>query len=293
MKVLDLFSGIGGFSMGLEAAGMQTAAFCEFDDKARQVLRKNWPTTPIFEDVRTLNKDLLDEQGVNDIRLICGGYPCQPFSLAGERRGAEDDRHLWPEMFRLVQELRPTWVFGENVAGHITMGLDQVLADLEREGYSARPFVIPACAVDAPHRRDRVWTVAHSNCESQSDGSINEQRLVEDALCVGGRNGGFATRREKTQQRPQDTDEAFRSGQDVAHANSAQCKRNSSSVGIRAEYSDLGSSSRWEPEPSVGRVADGVPSRTHRLKQLGNAVVPQVVQVIGEMIMQVEREQAA
>ena len=155
MKVLDLFSGIGGFSLGLEAAGFETAAFCEYDQEAQKVLRKNWPDVPIFSDVRTLTKQELQDNGIQNIGLICGGYPCQPFSLAGERRGAEDDRHLWPEMFRLVKELRPTWVIGENVAGHINMGLDEVLADLETEGYTARTFVIPACAVDAHHRRDQ------------------------------------------------------------------------------------------------------------------------------------------
>ena len=112
MKVLDLFSGIGGFSLGLEAAGFETAAFCEYDQEAQKVLRKNWPDVPIFSDVRTLTKQELQDNGIQDIGLICGGYPCQPFSVAGERRGAEDDRHLWPEMFRLVQELRPTWVIG-------------------------------------------------------------------------------------------------------------------------------------------------------------------------------------
>ena len=103
MKVLDLFSGIGGFSLGLEAAGFETAAFCEYDQEAQKVLRKNWPNVPIFSDVRTLTKQELQDNGIQNIGLICGGYPCQPFSVAGERRGAEDDRHLWPDMFRLVQ----------------------------------------------------------------------------------------------------------------------------------------------------------------------------------------------
>lgn len=304
MKVLDLFSGIGGFSLGLEAAGMQTSAFCEFDDKARQVLRKNWPTTPIFEDVRTLNKELLDEQGVNDIRLICGGYPCQPFSFAGERRGAEDDRHLWPEMFRLVQELRPAWVIGENVAGHITMGLDQVLADLEAADYSTRSFVIPACAVDAPHRRDRVWTVAHTNGESQSDGPINEQRMVANSQRRSRRHSkGIAGRGNEKTERSQNPDTTARSSQDVAHSTGERTQRGRSNrqqesfaharQGIPLRCSATTRRSQWLVEPSVGRVADGVPNRSHRLRQLGNAVVPQVVQVIGEMIMQVEREQVA
>lgn len=289
MKFLDLFSGIGGFSLGLEAAGMETAAFCEYDDKARKVLKKNWPGVPIFEDVRTLNKELLDGEGIKDIRLICGGYPCQPFSLAGKRGGAADDRHLWPEMFRLVQELRPDWVIGENVAGHITMGIDQVLTDLENEGYTARPFIIPACAVDAPHRRDRVWIVAHAHSHSESDGPVNEQRMVANPECRSRWDSESLVGRENHKaKRPQDTNSFAGSGQDVANTNGAQCQGNSVSIRTRAEYSDSCSPSRWKPEPSVGRVAHGIPNRTHRLKQLGNAVVPQVVQKIGEAIMLIE-----
>ena len=162
MRVLDLFSGIGGFSLGLERAGMETVAFCEYDDKARQVLSKHWPDVPQYNDVRTLTKGQLDNDGIKDIGLICGGYPCQPFSTAGKRQGEADDRALWKEYFRLIKEIRPTWVIAENVAGHISMGLDNVLADLESEDYAVQTFVIPACAVDAKHRRDRVWIVGHA-----------------------------------------------------------------------------------------------------------------------------------
>ena len=157
MRVLDLFSGIGGMSLGLEMAGdFQTVAFCERDKYCQAVLRQHWPDTPIFDDVRELHFD-------QPIDLVCGGYPCQPFSQAGQRRGAEDDRHLWPEMRRIVDECRPSWVLGENVAGHITLGLDEVLSDLETIGYACRAFIIPAVSVDAHHRRDRVWIVADSN----------------------------------------------------------------------------------------------------------------------------------
>ena len=162
MKVLDLFSGIGGFSLGLEAAGMETVAFCEYDEKARLVLKKHWPEVPIFHDVRELTGDRIRKE-IGAIDLICGGFPCQPFSVAGKRRGKEDDRHLWPEIDRLLDEIRPRWCIFENVAGHITMGLDQVLSDLEGKEYTAQAFVIPACAVNAPHRRDRVWIIANSN----------------------------------------------------------------------------------------------------------------------------------
>ena len=119
MRVLDLFSGIGGFSLGLERAGMETIAFCEIDPYCRKVLAKHWPGVPIYEDVREL-----DATGLGRIDLVCGGYPCQPFSQAGKRVGAEDDRHLWPAMLEVIKAARPAWVIGENVAGHISMGLD-------------------------------------------------------------------------------------------------------------------------------------------------------------------------
>jgi len=289
MKVLDLFSGIGGFSLGLEAAGFETAAFCEYDQEAQKVLRKNWPNVPIFSDVRTLTKQELQDNGIQNIGLICGGYPCQPFSVAGERRGAEDDRHLWPEMFRLVQELRPTWVIGENVAGHINMGLDEVLTDLENENYTARTFVIPACAVDAHHRRDRVWTVAHANSHSESDGPKHEQRMVENASSGSGRDSESTVGRQDNEtERSQDTNTVAGSSENVAYTNGSQCQRNSSAIRTSAKYSDIGGPSWWKPEPDVGRVANGVPRRSHRLKQLGNAVVPQVVEQIGKAIWSVE-----
>lgn len=158
LQILDLFSGIGGFSLGLERAGMETVAFCKIEKFPRRVLRKHWPDVPIFKDVRELHaKDL-----PKAVDVICGGYPCQPFSVAGKRRGKEDDRHLWPEMFRLVRECRPSFVICENVVGHVTMGLDTVLSDLEGEGYTCWAFIIPACAVNAIHRRDRLWIVAHT-----------------------------------------------------------------------------------------------------------------------------------
>jgi DNA (cytosine-5)-methyltransferase 1 len=156
MKVLDLFSGIGGFSLGLERAGMETIAFCEIEPFCREVLKKHWPSVPIYKDIREL------KGGKIEADVICGGYPCQPFSVAGNRRGEEDDRHLWPEMLRIIKEVRPSWVICENVYGHVSMGLDEVLSDLATEGYATKVFTIPACGLDAPHRRNRVWIVANS-----------------------------------------------------------------------------------------------------------------------------------
>ncbi|MFH5187129.1 DNA (cytosine-5-)-methyltransferase [Paenibacillus sp. TAB 01] len=180
MRALSLFSGIGGIDLACEWAGIKTVAFCEWAEFPRKVLRKHWPGVPIYEDVRTLSKERLDTDGIGSIELIHGGYPCQPFSHAGQRKGTEDDRHLWPEYFRLVKELRPRWVVGENVAGHVTLGLDIVLTDLEGEGYTARPFIIPAAAVNAPHRRDRVFVVAHSNQQHGNDGRHGAGKIFRE-----------------------------------------------------------------------------------------------------------------
>ena len=158
MAVLDLFSGIGGFSLGLESTGgFRTIAFCEIDPFCRRVLARHWPYVPIYADIKTLKREDIDEP----VDVVCGGFPCQPFSVAGLRRGVEDERHLWPWMLRCVQDFRPAWVLGENVAGFAEMGLESACADLEDAGYQVRPYIIPACAVGAPHRRDRVWIVAH------------------------------------------------------------------------------------------------------------------------------------
>jgi DNA (cytosine-5)-methyltransferase 1 len=161
-NVLDLFSGIAGFSLGLERAGMNTAAFCEIDTFCRRVLTRHWPRTPVYHDIRQLTARRLHHDGIPKIDLICGGYPCQPFSIAGKQRGHNDPRRLWPEMHRLIREIPPRWVICENVAGHVELGLDAVLTDLDYAGYTATPSIIPACAVGAPHRRDRIWVVAHA-----------------------------------------------------------------------------------------------------------------------------------
>lgn len=255
IRVLDLFSGIGGFSLGLERAGpFRTVAFCEREPFCQAVLKKHWPSIPIYDDVRTIPTDRLGR-----IDLICGGFPCQPWSVAGQRRGAEDDRDLWPFMASLIEKLRPRWVIGENVRGFINepLGLKRSLSDLESIGYQTTPFVIPACAVDAKHRRDRVWIIAHPNSNSESDGSINEgtrsRELVPDAT---------STRLERTER------EKFK-GERKGFASSS--------------YSEQ--SNWWQSEPAVGRVANGIPRRVDRLKSLGNAVVPQVVEQIGKAIL--------
>ena len=178
MKIhVDLFSGIGGFSLGLERAGFKTVVFCEQDKFCQKVLNKHWPEIPIEPDIKTF-----DGKKYAGAFILTGGFPCQPFSCAGKRRGKEDERALWPEMFRVIQEVRPTWIIGENVAGFIGMGLDDSISDLEREGYSVQAFIIPACAVNAPHRRDRVWIVAHSTSGRCFNGcGDREERHFQDS----------------------------------------------------------------------------------------------------------------
>ena len=165
LQHLDLFSGIGGFSLGLEATGgFETKAFCDIEEYPRQVLQKHWPHVKQYKDIKELNYERLKADGINSIDIITGGYPCQPFSVAGRQKGEEDPRHLWPEYFRLVKELRPTWVIGENVSGHIKLGLDTVIEDLESEDYSVRPFSISASSIGANHQRERIWIMAYSEC---------------------------------------------------------------------------------------------------------------------------------
>lgn len=184
---LSLFSGIGGLDLAAERAGFQTVGQCEWADYPTKVLEKHWPNVSRWRDIRTLTKESFYEQtGLRTVDIISGGFPCQPFSVAGKRRGSEDDRYLWPDMLRVIEELRPAWVVGENVAGLVNMALDQVLSDLESQEYETRTFIIPACGVDAPHRRDRCAIVAYSisqgaGCKGKSAGL---QR--RDASEVGG-----------------------------------------------------------------------------------------------------------
>ena len=249
MRVLDLFSGIGGFSLGLESAGMETVAFCEQDKFCQKVLAHHWPDLLIHSDITELNG--YGYRGA--VELICGGFPCQPFSVAGKQRGAEDDRALWPEMLRVIREVAPRWVIGENVSGIISMELDKVLSDLEGEGYTCWTFVLPACSVDAKHRRDRVWVIAHIfGGEDVSNTNRSGLQGREDT-----RNLGSSRQRSDKQ--------------------------------LERCFDDAGAV--WLLEPRVGRVANGVPNRSHRLKALGNAVVPPLVAEIGRIIMDYDTHQ--
>jgi len=299
LKVLDLFSGIGGFSLGLGRVGMQTMAFCEIDPFCRKVLKKHWPDVPIFNDVRSL-----PDEFTGTVDVITGGYPCQPFSCAGNRKAEEDPRHLWPAMLACIKTFKPTWVIAENVAGHITLGLDQVLTDLESEGYAWETFIIPACAVGASHRRDRVWIIAntkHFRCHSAS-----EQGSDGKAVC------SSAERKESTREfKGMDTPPfmAYSNGAGFKEFNTPFLSERKGLGGRRSNTKELchptskglpdwAGGEMEQPQPVTqferpsGReiecnfrgVSYGVSRRVDRLRALGNAVVPGIVTAIGEYI---------
>jgi DNA (cytosine-5)-methyltransferase 1 len=160
---LDLFSGIGGFALAAGWAGFETVGFCDNEPYAQAVLKKHWPDVPIHGDIKAL-----DGTAYRGVTLLTGGFPCQPFSCAGKQRGKYDDRYLWPQMLRVIQEARPDWIIGENVAGIINLGLEKACSDLEGIGYEVQSIVIPACAIGAQHRRDRVWIIANTNSIRQN-----------------------------------------------------------------------------------------------------------------------------
>ena len=354
LKVLDLFSGIGGFSRGFEATNFfETISFVENEPYCQAVLKHHWPEVPILGDITDVRgSDLPTRPDV-----ICGGFPCQPFSQAGKQQAQDDARHLWPEMFRLIRECRPTWVVGENVAGLIRLGLDEVLTDLESEGYSTRTFNIPACSVGAPHLRQRLWIVAHSDSESEPDGSFDgnarqrqlgfefgggetashgsdpdndgshrekkhkqnskhgETKLRDKQVCelgsmgkdvadseedVAYSNGG----RRDTQPLPstisakrQNHTDAYQSGPRRSERIVADSDRDdrgrgrstkSSGRKSRMEHWSGGKCYRseewWEVEPDVGRLVDGLPNRVPQLRALGNSIIPQIAEKIGQAI---------
>lgn len=249
---LDLFSGIGGFALAAQVAGFTTIGFSEIEPYACKILKRHWPTVPNFGDIRNVRGLRAD--------LITGGFPCQPYSTAGKRGGASDDRALWPEMFRVIGETRPAWVLGENVPGIISMELDRVLDDLESIGYAAWPIGIPACAVDAKHRRERVWIVAYSEHERRNSAALNRKSASDDR--------GQAQPQEQAKQ--------------PSGSNPLANTERISAGARRPERSEAGQETwcRWQPEPELGRVADGIPNRSHRLRGLGNAIVPQVAEML-------------
>ena len=274
-KHLDLFSGIGGFSLGLESTGgFETIAFCEIEKFPRKVLKKHWPHVKQYKDIKELTNEQLETDGIIPIDIITGGYPCQPFSVAGRKLGEKDKRHLWPEMFRLVKECKPTWVVGENVSGHIKLGLDTVLEDLESEGYSTRAFSISASSIGANHKRERVWILANSRRTLRQGSLFGEENENET-----GQEDAYQFERSGSS-----------SGNGISNTDSQRLQGLGTERELREsqEERSFGWERWWELEPDVGRVAHGIPKRVDRLKGLGNSLVPAIPFIIGNSILETE-----
>jgi len=299
MRVGSLFSGIGGLDLGLERAGMDVIWQSEIDPYACKVLDKHWPTVPNLGNIKEIDWSQVERPDV-----ICGGYPCQPFSTAGKRQGEGDARHLWPWVRECIAELRPRYAVLENVRGHLSLGFGTVLGDLASIGYDTEWQVIPAAAVGAPHRRDRVFIVAYSTQQSSNErGHASNQRTIEQwqgiqkpirgssstkelaNTVVIGQSLQVAGQHASSEQFASDGSKR-RIRKDVANTNSASRQQQRER---QVQESDIGgcSDSRqwWAIEPDVGRVAHGVPNRVDRLRCLGNAVVPQVAEYVGRLIM--------
>lgn len=257
VRHLDLFSGIGGFALACRmVGGIETVAFCEREPYCQKVLAKHWPDVPICPDIHDLKGT---EYGT--VELITGGFPCQPYSTSGKRKGRADSRSLWNELVRVVSSARPTWVIGENVAGFVSMELDDLCDALEQEGYETQPMLIPACAVGAAHIRQRCWILANLRTgdtrarmesiegASAGDGSWREGKMPSSY-------GGLGN----------------------------ACGDEENRIDIRPDQG------RWrEPECGVGGIIYGLRHRPHRFRGLGNAIVPQVAAEIIRAMMQADR----
>jgi len=304
---LSLFTGIGGIDLAAEWAGFRTIGQVEQNLYAQRVLRNRFGRRiPRWTDIKDLTADNFKRRtGIDSPTIITGGFPCQPFSCAGKRRGKEDDRYLWPEMLRVVRELRPDWVIGENVAGIVNMELESCCADLEGEGYTVRAFLVPACGVGAWHRRERVFIIGsntryHAGSTEQECEPHIPQKLVtgctgqlhsEDVSNTDNSGSGITGLRNNRNGK-----EESQSWRGIAQLESCQiCEgvTDSDKERWQDEGGQIGLCNRsgrqqWKIEPSVGRVAHGVPHRVDRLRCLGNAVVPQQVYPILAGIAQIE-----
>jgi site-specific DNA-cytosine methylase len=192
---IDLCSGIGGFAYAFQTVGLsRPVMFCDTDAWCRKVLAKHWPDVPITDDVKVIANDPDRFIPRTDPRktILTAGYPCQPFSVAGKQKGTEDDRHIWPFISQIIAHKRPAFAVFENVYGHIALGLDEVLADLEAQDYATRAFIVPACGVNAPHRRDRLWIIAHTDSHGEPDGTINEKQGCRKLVGNSEHNGSSA-----------------------------------------------------------------------------------------------------
>jgi DNA (cytosine-5)-methyltransferase 1 len=295
MRAVSLFAGIGGFDLALETVGCEIVGQVEIADYPTKILERHWPHVPRIRDIRDYHGH---EFGPVDI--ITGGYPCQPFSVAGKRDGASDPRHLWPEVNRIIRAVRPQWVLLENVPGHLSLGFGQVLGDLAESGYDAEWDCIPASAVGAPHRRDRVWIVAYPQKQPQRSRLRQGEQGGQRRRRPGDSRSEMAyaqnnRRRQGGEERPTSEPTGVQdTTRPLAHTHQSRLERRSQHR-ERTDQRALGPSRQphphhWRAEPDVGRVANGIPNRVDRLKGLGNAIVPQVATIILQRIMNAHHE---
>jgi DNA (cytosine-5)-methyltransferase 1 len=324
LNVLSLFTGVGGIDLGLERAGMRVVGQVEIDPYCQQVLAKHWPAVPRHDDVHTAATWWLSQERPR-VDLIAGGFPCQPVSLAGRQRGQDDERWLWPAMADVIRQLRPGWLLLENVPGLLVRGLGDVLGDLAACGYDTEWDCVPASAVGAPHRRDRVWIVAYPTGDGRgtrgpgrsagagADGAGLAPEELADSNGDEHQGRAPALGRPAAQVVPADADRAARRpearqpitgvgarpvpggpaepggrGCDVADTDRVGRHRRPrifQAAGPGGRVPAEGDGSWWAAEPDVGRVAHGIPGRVDRLRALGNSVVPQVVEHVGRLIV--------
>jgi DNA (cytosine-5)-methyltransferase 1 len=318
-KVLDLFSGIGGFSLGLQnTGGFETVAFCEIEPYCHKVLKKHWQDVPIYNDIKELNYDTLQADGIEPT-VITGGFPCQDISVAGRQEGIIGERSsLWSEYARLIRDVRPAWAIIENVSALRSKGLVLVLQNLSEIGYNAEWHCIPCSSIGGLHRRDRIWIIAYpmensrctlgqrsfiegenedevgegnanqyqrSSSTSRTNGQLQTKQDVTNSMCEGLERSGFSTY----------NDRQNKEGHKGTYGSASKPS------GLRGEPKHIvrreqierfaqHAQAKWTVEPDVGRVAYGIPRRVDRLKGLGNAVVPQIPQFLGESILNFEKE---
>jgi DNA (cytosine-5)-methyltransferase 1 len=310
MKVISLFSGIGGFELAAEAVGWQPIVSCEINPFGRRVLDYYWPDAYHHDDVNTLTFDKINDeltkrfgpQWRSDDIVLTGGFPCQPYSLAGKRKGKDDSRHLWPEMLRIIREVQPTWIVGENVYGLVNWNdglvFEEVSLDLENEGYEVQPYILPAVSVGSVHRRDRVWFVARRNATNSNSIRLEYSENTSEM-------GGGQT--EMGRQRSEFTNAIETDGK-TTNATNSNCEMLEHGNGERKTSGRTNEEKRtksfniprdWETFPTQSPVCggnDGIPNRLvditiprwrkESVMSLGNAIVPQVAIQLFKTIQQ-------
>lgn len=288
---------MGGFDLAAEWAGWTNAFHCEWNEFGQKVLKYYWPNAESFNDITKTNFSKYE----NKIDVLTGGFPCQPYSMAGKRKGKNDERHLWPEMCRAIREIKPRWIVGENVFGLVNWSnglvFDEVQTDLENEGYQVQPFLLPAAAVNAPHRRDRIWFIAHSVSECSGSGKLSGIRSTNAKACRKGAqtvyndagSNGFT----------RNATDAYSNGQ---YRGNSEYEKQSSKARIYAQRNAKQIPTNWQNFPTVAPICtgdDGLSTkldgitfskwRKESIKAGGNAIVPQVALQIFNAINQFEK----